>query len=1306
MAQLVIDLHQEGPEFDLSVDEDGNAVQLPNPPPPIDSDLDAIIARGEAEIAGIEAEIAAVTSRIALPVDREDNQRNIHFGEDHISYLPEGENFISWACAANVGGVSVAPTYTFSKTQITCRLRLRHPDEQRGAAVLEIRAPRDPHAEDNPARQLFHIVHIKMPSRQIEQLTYNEMAHHKVHEHFTQFAKPASLDSTQAGTVEILAGQAIVQGVVVPKLLTPRIQTQIDDIIQQALATTSSQALILRAVLQIGDDSCARQEADLFVMSMNKEKRSDPIDPWFAGAPRTQVLNVGNITKILRRPDIPLQRAETVYADAKEYQMHHIYSAAYENDFNKLAVTGFEDVDFNAKMISMTSSILGPGGLPTTYLCFVDLHNLGVEGPEVGSRLKVTLDLPMPEPQVPHEADTDVPNNNTDVWENDNEAHSDSHDDDNEFFEDNLEEQDNYFEDREDDLANHKNPNLWNGTVIECVLTPLGYLCCMLERRREPSWRGDADSQPFVLTNVPCISDHYKNLYAIEKALEKAPIVTVAIKPDFSQQRYRDEIRSCDTLFSSKFTHKMALREYIICPTKEDNSPVNLLSEMGPLDSIKDFSPSQMKYYESLGSIKKGISLLNAPFGTGKTTVALSIMLKLQSRKEKSQVVYTTSSNIAVDDAARRYAKLAAKHNMTHLKVICAHSPKSEEAAVFHGKGRKSRFGKVDDAILNEFLAAAYITELGNGYETKRKICVVEDLSLAVAMVAFMNNHLYDLALQRLKEELVTAAKHGMEGLDRVQIRAEVNTLMARTLQDADAVFCTLDTITKVIMIDNLNPVLIVNDESCRATELAVLALFAHYSPKAWMFLGDPNQLHPTLLSAGREKKFCDPPFLNPFQRTGTTSFLERMIQCGHPFTMLTEQFRCQGGNAYFAVQNFYYGMVKDANAGKPINPSVAAIRRFTKEFLNLPKGSNVVLLAVEHSKSFRAQGSTSTINPDHISAVVDLVNDLLEYDDFKTLDGQAPGSVTIAPMYRAQVNGYIKAIQEDKELDKSRIKVRTIDGMQGWEDDAVIVDLTRSRGAGFTGQRNRFTVACTRAILLFVMVVNPHMLDAVEKASKMESTKFIDKFITFCSFTKKDVWMQADSFFCRACRKPGHSAKDCADKLCRNCDEPGHDAKECPALRNMSKATCRNCNEIGHEAKACKAPKSMANVTCRNCSTLGHFSRDCPQPKKPFCRNCKTLGHIRAACPEAQDASNIRCDRCGILGHFSRTCSKKLTLRLLHEARQDQRNGPRPAIQWTAPKDSHDAGWDAKVVQPGNTQDFGWGGEKKAPVDEDFVWN
>jgi hypothetical protein len=80
-----------------------------------------------------------------------------------------------------------------------------------------------------------------------------------------------------------------------------------------------------------------------------------------------------------------------------------------------------------------------------------------------------------------------------------------------------------------------------------------------------------------------------------------------------------------------------------------------------------------------------------------------------------------------------------------------------------------------------------------------------------------------------------------MAGLDHTQIRAQVNKLMSQTLRDANAIFCTLNAITKVIMIQNLNPVLMINDKSCRATKLAVLALFVYYNALVYMFLSNPN---------------------------------------------------------------------------------------------------------------------------------------------------------------------------------------------------------------------------------------------------------------------------------------------------------------------------------------------------------------------------------------------------------------------------------------------------------------------------------
>jgi hypothetical protein len=55
----------------------------------------------------------------------------------------------------------------------------------------------------------------------------------------------------------------------------------------------------------------------------------------------------------------------------------------------------------------------------------------------------------------------------------------------------------------------------------------------------------------------------------------------------------------------------------------------------------------------------------------------------------------------------------------------------------------------------------------------------------------------------------------------------------------------------------------------------------------------------------------------------------------------------------------------------------------------------------------------------------MELVNELLDFKAFRTLDSTAPGTVTVAPMYQAQVNGYIKAMQGDGKMDKSRVKVR-----------------------------------------------------------------------------------------------------------------------------------------------------------------------------------------------------------------------------------------------------------------------------------------
>ena len=155
----------------------------------------------------------------------------------------------------------------------------------------------------------------------------------------------------------------------------------------------------------------------------------------------------------------------------------------------------------------------------------------------------------------------------------------------------------------------------------------------------------------------------------------------------------------------------------------------------------------------------------------------------------------------------------------------------------------------------------------------------------------------------------------------------------------------------------------------------------------------------------------------------------------------------------------FYHSHVVDANKGKPYHPAVKAARKFT-QMLGLKEGSNMMVLSVHKSKSSKPEGSTSSINPDHITATMRVVMKALEDDSLINKKGQ-PITVTITAMYKAQVALYDEHIEKLCSEDfKHCITVRMVDAMQGYEDDFVILDMVCGYGIGFTGQCNQLTVA------------------------------------------------------------------------------------------------------------------------------------------------------------------------------------------------------------------------------------------------------
>ncbi|KAF9131590.1 Mitochondrial matrix cochaperone [Mortierella sp. 14UC] len=106
----------------------------------------------------------------------------------------------------------------------------------------------------------------------------------------------------------------------------------------------------------------------------------------------------------------------------------------------------------------------------------------------------------------------------------------------------------------------------------------------------------------------------------------------------------------------------------------------------------------------------------------------------------------------------------------------------------------------------------------------------------------------------------------------------------------------------------------------------------------------------------------------------------------------------------------------------------------------------------------------------------------------------------------------------------------------------------------------------------------------------------------------------------CFACRKTGHSAKNCKEStgvgMCYSCGSLEHTTKDCKKLskdgNKFKFATCFVCKEQGHLAGAC--PKNEKGLypkggSCRFCNKVDHLAKDCTLTKEEV--GTVTLGKI-----------------------------------------------------------------------------------------------
>lgn len=289
---------------------------------------------------------------------------------------------------------------------------------------------------------------------------------------------------------------------------------------------------------------------------------------------------------------------------------------------------------------------------------------------------------------------------------------------------------------------------------------------------------------------------------------------------------------------------------------------------------------------------------------------------------------------------------------------------------------------------------------------------------------------------------------------DRILARAAV---ICATAAGADAAALAGRTFDRVVL-----------DEATQAVDpVALVALLR--APRA-VLAGDPCQLPPTVIAAEAVA-------------TLATTFFERILR-GAPgaAAVLVVQHRMHAELQAFPSASMYGGRLVAA-------PEVAGHRLEDLGVAADPLRPGPLVYLDTVGKGWieeRADDDPSTSNPGQAERVAAEVRRLLGR-------GLAPADAAVIAPYDAEVRLLRELLAAEVD---AGLEIGTVDGFQGREKEAIVVDLVRSNDAGdlgFLADRRRMNVALTRA-RRFLLVVGDSgtlagdayyraFLDAAERA-------------------------------------------------------------------------------------------------------------------------------------------------------------------------------------------------------------------------------
>jgi len=550
----------------------------------------------------------------------------------------------------------------------------------------------------------------------------------------------------------------------------------------------------------------------------------------------------------------------------------------------------------------------------------------------------------------------------------------------------------------------------------------------------------------------------------------------------------------------------------------------SVAAKMPDLEEMMELNEGQALAVKTSRSIGAGRLLIHGGPGTGKTYLVVEMCKPFFVDDVHHRILICCATNSGVDNAALRahhvLTKLQKKGNADLAKyVVRLHSFETEKSivekdakparAIPEGPRPKcvQEFGEDELEILDHLDMAKLIhdeyqrataTRFENIYD--KRVTNLElslgNRMLQVAGIALdFTNHPEGDCFPWAKPNdpliwgFVQSYRMYLHGEEMTRdlskaFKAQTKRLAELTMDGAEVLAGTLFTAATPLVANAYSKAEgLVIDEAARVVESQNWPIMEKYRELVWKLLvGDPDQLPPVVQSDERT---------NPFAGQLRLSQMHRLERAGATTVFLREQARAPEEIAKAYNRIIYHDRMTHASStAVERRPIAQAVRAFNLKHFNL--SSNLVYIDLTDSES-KIVGTGSVCNIKNCQFTLNLVE--------KLLNDNIPGDIGILGCYQAQYRCYSSGLMKMSKVYPQvlgKVETDMID-RQGSEFDIVIVDLTRSEGAGFMKDKMRLNVLFSRAKNGLYVVGNKKCIDSLNVFNGKFLKKFQSEYLRFC---------------------------------------------------------------------------------------------------------------------------------------------------------------------------------------------------------------